>query len=738
MQETDTCFSNLESPAAGANVGTGWQQLRGWLVPKRGFHFVDVRARLGSRTFPGVYGFPRADLAAHFEPTRRWLPAEYTIEIDLPTGPSEIGIEALSLAGDWQSLQTVSFRAEGDPAARAAHDPICAEEFALTLDVLLKTGHDADAAAKIARSIPYPPALRPNHLPFHGFIDEPAAISPALYGRLHVLGWLFHEKLPIKNAYVSTDLLVFQRLEQSGEFPGVTERFPQQPHARNCRVFGFADISSQLPAPVSVRVYAELADGSMHLALAVQSRAVATEELKAPYPPFSLRTFRAGWNKTESAFAERNIPFERGAKLRAQIWHRFGRYRREAPRALNSKPFSSGPAVVAVAPGKRRLLLLTHNLNLEGAPLLFVEYARHLTSQPDTELIVVSGLEGPLRAAFSALGAKVEIIDGANLLAARSASDLRRRLATIVSASKWPKLDTVVANTLFNFWGIELAALLGCPSLLYLHESTDPIGFFRERISPALLPAVAHALAEATAVSFNTPATRAYYQPYASGENFCLTSGWIDLTAIESYRATHDRTGMRQQLRLSPAELFVANIGTVCDRKGQHDFLRAIEWLWRAKPDLARRCRFALIGGRATPYNRFIEQTIADLARPNIVVVAETDRAYDYFLAADLFVCTSYEESFPRVVLEAMAFGVPIVSTAVHGIPYMLRDDAEALFVRPGEINGLALAIARALEAPEETKARVLKAQQRVREFDAATVLPRHAALTAAVMAAQA
>lgn len=737
MHESDTCFYNLESPAAGAIISPGWQQLRGWLVPKQGFHFVDVRARLGARIFPGVHGFPRVDLASHFEPTRRWLPAEYTIEVELPPGPSEIGIEALSLTGQWQLVQTVTCRAEGNPAARAAHDPICAEEFALALQVFLKRGNGSISAAEIAASIPYPPALRPNYPPFHGFIDEPAALSPALYGRLHVLGWLFHETLAIKHTYVSTDLLVFQRLERGGEFPGVKERFPRHSHAGNCRVFGFADVSSQLPSPASVRVYAELEDGSMHLALAVQSRAVITEELKAPYPVFSLGTFWTGWKKVRLAFAGRKIPVERGANLRARLGETFFRYRREAPPRLKPKISPIPPAPTTPENRKRRLLFLTHNLNLEGAPLLFVEYARHLIRQPGTELIVVSGHEGPLRAAFSELGAQVTVVDVASVLAAHSPSGLRRRLAAIVSAAGWREIDAVIANTLFSFWGVELANLLRCPSLLYIHESTDPVAFFSQRIPGALLPAVCRALESATVVSFNTPATQTYYRPYASGHNFHLTPAWIDLPAIEAHRAGHQVSALRQQLEIKPDELLVANVGTVCDRKGQHDFLRAIEWLWRLAPDLARRCRFLMIGGRNDAYNGFIRQSIADLKRGNIEVVSETGRAYDYFASADLFVCTSYEESFPRVVLEAMAFEIPIVSTNVHGIPFMLRAEDDALLVNPGDIHALATALWRALQDPATAKARAKNAFLRVRDFDASAVLPRHAALTAAVIAAQ-
>ena len=738
MHESESGFSNLEFPAGSAVVAPGWQQLRGWLVPKRGFHFVDIRARLGERIFPGVYGFPRADLAAHFEPGRRWLPAEYTIEVELPEGLTGIAIEGLAITGKWELVQNVSCTAQGIPVARARHDPLCAEEFALAAELSLKrtaTGGTA-ISEQPASSIPFPPALRPNHPPFHGFIDEPAAISAALYGRLHVLGWLFHETLPIKRAYVSTDLLVFQNLERGGEFAGVSERFPNQPNARNCRLFGFADVSSQLPTPVAARFYAELEDGSMHLALAVQSRAINTEELNAPFPPFSTKRFGSNWRGVRHAITARGIPLEDGRRLWAQLGRDFLKYRREAP----PRRATTEPTALPVAPhaeSKPRLLLITHNLNREGAPLLFVEYARHLSRNHGAQLVVISGREGPLRSAFAECGAQVDVVDTAHLLTADTRAELRARISAVAKQRAGGKFDAVIANTLFSFWGVELASALGCASLLYIHESTNPVTFFRERIPAGILPAVFDALEGATAVSFNTPATEIYYRPYVSGENFRLTPAWIDLTAIRLFRATHSRQALRDRFSLNSDELLVANIGTVCDRKGQHDLLRAIEWLGRCRPELVRRCRFVMIGGRDDAYNCFLQQGVADSDRTNIEIVAETNRAYDYFGAADLFVCTSYEESFPRVVLEALAFEVPIVSTNVHGIPHILRESEDAWLINPGDINAMAAAMRGALEQPGAARARARTAGHRAEEFDATRVLPKHAALTLAVAQSQ-
>jgi glycosyltransferase involved in cell wall biosynthesis len=63
------------------------------------------------------------------------------------------------------------------------------------------------------------------------------------------------------------------------------------------------------------------------------------------------------------------------------------------------------------------------------------------------------------------------------------------------------------------------------------------------------------------------------------------------------------------------------------------------------------------------------------------------------FDEADVFVLPSYAEGFPRVIFEAMARGVPVVSTRVSGMGGLLADGTDAVLVDPGSPGQLADAI---------------------------------------------
>jgi glycosyltransferase involved in cell wall biosynthesis len=70
------------------------------------------------------------------------------------------------------------------------------------------------------------------------------------------------------------------------------------------------------------------------------------------------------------------------------------------------------------------------------------------------------------------------------------------------------------------------------------------------------------------------------------------------------------------------------------------------------------------------------------------------------FAAHDVFLNTNRVDNAPVSVLEAAAFGLPVVSTDVGGIPSLLRDGEEALLVPEGDAEAMAGAVRRLLEEP--------------------------------------
>jgi glycosyltransferase involved in cell wall biosynthesis len=68
---------------------------------------------------------------------------------------------------------------------------------------------------------------------------------------------------------------------------------------------------------------------------------------------------------------------------------------------------------------------------------------------------------------------------------------------------------------------------------------------------------------------------------------------------------------------------------------------------------------------------------------------------------ADIFVLASFAEGIPVVLMEAMAMGLPCVSTYIAGIPELIVDERDGLLVMPSDVEGLANALERLLRDPE-------------------------------------
>jgi glycosyltransferase involved in cell wall biosynthesis len=749
MHESPNSFSDISAPPQGAELRQGSHAVRGWVWPKPGGHFVDVRARIDGSFSPGIYGLPRPDIAAHFQTGRPFALAEFCIFVTLPPGPAEIVLEALDIEGCWSAFQTLNHRviaAESPNKVARPAGGFLAHEFGRTLHTLLRS-HQADpdtALPTLVRDfvaqIPQPRDLQQPSPPFHGHLNEPACISRRAFGRATLHGYLFHEALPITRVLATYDLQAWQTIPHQLPSADPAAYYPQFPHAAQCGLFGIIDIPSQLPEPTCLRLYAELADHSLHLCAVQRTLLYGGEEEKRPYPARSPLLFVRLVQLLTRQLTIAGIQLKQGPALRREIWLAW----RQLWRLGASAP--SRPAIPSSAamPAPRRkltgqlgaVLLATHNLDYEGAPLLFLEYARHLATHGGACLTVVSAKEGPLRAQFASLGATVMIADIGALTQAATPAAWRTAFKSLAARFNLRETNLVVANTLACYWAVHLAAQADRPSLLYIHESTTPAAFHATSTKQGMVPAVEAALGLATRVSFNTRHTSRYYEPFSRHTNFWLNPGWIDLAALDRHRDRHTPAALRVALGLPPGKRLVVNLGTVCERKGQHIFVRAVDLLWRRHPELAAGCEFWMIGGRNSAYDECMTDLITQLERVNLRLIPETPHAYDYLGAADLFVCSSFEESFPRVILEAMAMKVPVVSTSVHGIPEMVRHEQEALLVAPGDSSALAEGMARSLQDPRAAQTMATQARNRVAtEYDSSFLLPVQAGLAQEVIA---
>jgi glycosyltransferase involved in cell wall biosynthesis len=111
-------------------------------------------------------------------------------------------------------------------------------------------------------------------------------------------------------------------------------------------------------------------------------------------------------------------------------------------------------------------------------------------------------------------------------------------------------------------------------------------------------------------------------------------------------------------------------------------------------------------------------------------LLGEREDVSEQLAQADAFVLSSRSEGLPMAILEAMAAGLPVVATAVGGIPELVADGETGLLVPPGDPDALAAALRRLVADPELRRRLGEAARARVEErFSLAATRSAHLAL---------
>lgn len=84
----------------------------------------------------------------------------------------------------------------------------------------------------------------------------------------------------------------------------------------------------------------------------------------------------------------------------------------------------------------------------------------------------------------------------------------------------------------------------------------------------------------------------------------------------------------------------------------------------------------------------------------------------------DIFINTTNFDNMPVSVMEAMALGLPVISTNVGGIPFLISDKTDGLLVAPNNAEAFVDAITSLVNNPENAQKLMLNARQKVEAFD--------------------
>ncbi len=692
---------------------------------------VDLRATLGGRVFLGLGGMPRADKEIESRGQAGPPQAGFCFLLQPVAGAQEIRIEVCDQHGRWTEIFRHAVTSPATAPAPASSPPGPRALLRLLQAHQARPHQSWPALARevLAAEDAVPLDVLPSP-PFHGALEEMGTEAPTQYNRLLVTGWLAHRTQRITRLTAFLDTATPLPLVHGLSRPDAVKLGIDLVDGTASRFAGHLEVPPHAPHPLALRIFADLEDGRREMVFTKRFRPVVISGADSDLPPYSAWTFaRAAWALWQAGWGDHwpsgtLVPVLKAAR---------SDYAVAAPRPLapNLTPAETAPVTRPL-----HITVVTHNLNLEGAPLIAFEYACHLARQPGWRVRVISPQDGPLRARYAAAGLTVELVDVKPALTAGSVEEFHRRLQQLAADLRLGETDLIAANTMVSFWAVLLAHRLRIPSILYTHESVSARRFFAPYLSRELITEAESAFTCATRVVFSAAASQKVHGRAVRHDHFRVIPGWIDVARIQAHAAAQSPAAARRALGLPDDAVIFVNVGSVSVRKGQQVFVDAITALLRARPAGGPPLVFLLVGANRgpDPYIDLLRSTITERGLTGVQIVDQVTDASAYYRAADIFVCSSFEEAFPRVVMEAAVFGLPVVSTDVNGIPEMLGPD-DAWLVPPGDPAQLAAAMAAALAAHlAGDRMCATRAQQSVTaRFDSAVLLPRHLATVCAV-----
>lgn len=158
--------------------------------------------------------------------------------------------------------------------------------------------------------------------------------------------------------------------------------------------------------------------------------------------------------------------------------------------------------------------------------------------------------------------------------------------------------------------------------------------------------------------------------------------------------AAGDVQSLRTRLGIASDERIVLTVGRLSQEKAQIDLVAAYQRLRATNPDISSKL---IIVGDGPERRRLEAAADADGIRERVIFTGQIGEVQLFYAAADVFVLPSHSEGSPNVLLEAMAANLPIVATAVGGVPEIVENNETALLVPVNDPDAMAAALVRIL-----------------------------------------
>ena len=156
---------------------------------------------------------------------------------------------------------------------------------------------------------------------------------------------------------------------------------------------------------------------------------------------------------------------------------------------------------------------------------------------------------------------------------------------------------------------------------------------------------------------------------------------------FDKYINLKDRDLVRSKMGISTASNVLLFVGTLKPIKGVRYLIKAMNTVHQSNEDI----KLLIVGdGEEKEYLEHLTKKLNLNEVISFIGSVPNVKVPDYMYSADILVQPSISEGFPVVILEAMALGLPIITTNVTGLPEIVGNLRNGLLVEPRDANDIA------------------------------------------------
>jgi glycosyltransferase involved in cell wall biosynthesis len=253
-----------------------------------------------------------------------------------------------------------------------------------------------------------------------------------------------------------------------------------------------------------------------------------------------------------------------------------------------------------------------------------------------------------------------------------------------ILVTKKPYLVHIHISTDRGFWQKaiyhKIAKLFRKKTVSHMHGAE--FKEFYNKLNPKNRKRVKNVLNETDAIIVLSKSWKNYYSKITDNKKIFIIKNAVEEIDNAQYHRIYPKS-----------QFIVLFLSRICQRKGAYDLIETIKKINK------KNVKFVFVG----PYENkeeFFKKVKELKIKDKCEFVGEIlgKERFKYFASADLFVLPSYAEGLPVAILEAMSFGLPIISTTVGAIPEVVKKE-NGLLITPGNKDELYEALKKILSS---------------------------------------